>query len=252
MTIIAFNRYWVVRWPWMLVTVLVLTLLLSLSYWQWQRAAEKINTLARIEHWKNQGAINSISLTTMAPRERDGLQIDFQGHWLSPMAWLIDNKMVNGRVGYDVLIAVKDMSAPANAPALLVNLGWVAAPQQRDILPEVIIPNELHIQGIFRTRFKGVLLGANIENKGVWPMRIQQVDSESLAAYLSHPLIDGLIYQEKSSPFFIHYQPVILPPERHRAYALQWFLLAVAVVIVAVAASAQKYPIPHNNSQGAE
>ena len=247
MTIIAFNRYWVIRWPWMLVNVLVFALLLGLSYWQWLRAEEKMNTLARIEHWKNQGALNSNQLSSINHLERDGLQLDFQGRWLSPGVWLIDNKMVNGRIGYDVLIAVQDISAPADAAALLVNLGWIAAPQQRDTLPEVRVPNELHIRGIFRTRIKGVLLGTNIENKGVWPMRIQQVDSESLAAYLSRPLVDGLIYQEKNSPFLVHYQSVVLPPERHRAYALQWFLLAVAVVVVAIAAGARKNPQPYNN-----
>ncbi len=158
--------------------------------------------------------------------------------------------MVNGRIGYDVLVAVEDASAPDSPQnslqekptALLVNLGWVAAPLQRDLLPAVSVPAELHVQGIFRTRITGVLLGTNIENKGVWPMRIQQVDVESLSAYLNQPLVKGLAYQEKNSPFLIHYRPVILPPERHKAYALQWFLLAVAVVVIAVVASARKHP----------
>jgi cytochrome oxidase assembly protein ShyY1 len=158
------------------------------------------------------------------------------------MVWLVDNKMVNGRIGYDVLIAVEDVSASEESSALLVNLGWVAAPLQRDLLPAVNIPAELRVQGIFRTRIMGVLLGTNIENKSVWPMRIQQVDLESLSLYLNRSLISGLTYQEKNSPFLIHYRPVILPPERHKAYALQWFLLAVAVVVIALVASARKHP----------
>jgi cytochrome oxidase assembly protein ShyY1 len=54
--------------------------------------------------------------------------------------------------------------------------------------------------------------------------------------------VQGLTYQEKNSPFLIHYRPVILPPERHKAYALQWFLLAVAVMVIALLASARKHP----------
>ena len=37
-------------------------------------------------------------------------------------------------------------------------------------------------------------------------------------------------------------RPVVLPPARHRAYALQWGLLALAVVAVALAASARRVP----------
>ena len=242
MTIIAFNRYWVVRWPWVLINLLVLAPLLGLSFWQWQRAAEKTQTLARIANWQQQGAVDIARLAMINATGRDGVQMDFIGRWLAPMAWLVDNKMVNGRIGYDVVIAVEDVSAVANSSALLLNLGWVAAPLQRDLLPAVNIPAELHVQGIFRTRITGVLLGTNIENKGVWPMRIQQVDLESLSVHLNRPLIPGLTYQEKNSPFLIHYRPVILPPERHKAYALQWFLLAIAVIVIALLASARKHP----------
>ena len=240
MTIIAFNRYWVVRWPWVLINLLVLALLLALSLWQWQRAAEKTQTLARIADWKMHGAVDLNHLLSIASGNRDGLQLDFRARWLAPMVWLIDNQLVNGRIGYDVLIAVEDISAPKNSASILVNLGWVAAPSVRSVLPAVNIPDELHVQGIFRTRTKGVLLGTNLEDKGVWPMRIQQVDVELLAAHFNLPLINGLTYQKNASPFLIHYRPVILPPERHKAYALQWLLLAIAVVIVAVAASARK------------
>lgn len=242
MTIIAFNRYWVVRWPWILVNLLVVAILLVLSLWQWQRAIEKTQTLERIADWQQQGAVNINGLSSIDENRRDGLQLDFNGRWLAPMVWLVDNQMVNGRIGYDVLVAVEDMSSSVKSTAILVNLGWVAAPLQRDFLPVITIPTELRVQGIFRTRIKGVLLGTNIENKGVWPMRIQQIDIESLSTYLKQPLVSGLVYQEKNSPFLIHYRPVILPPERHKAYALQWFLLAVAVVVIALVASARKHP----------
>ena len=249
MTIIAFNRYWVVRWPWVVINLLVVTLLLGLSYWQWQRAAEKTRTLARIANWQQQGSVNLEQLAAIGVREQDGIQLDFNGRWLAPMVWLVDNQMVNGRVGYDVLVAVEDASAAdpqgtlqEKSAALLVNLGWVAAPAQREFLPTINIPQALRVEGIFRTDIKGVLLGTNLENKGVWPMRIQQVDVETLSAYLNRPLINGLVHQEKNSPFQLHYRPVILPPERHKAYALQWFLLAVAVLVVALTASARKHP----------
>ena len=243
MTIIAFNRYWVVRWPWVMANLFVVTILLGLSFWQWQRAAEKSHTLARIASWQQQGAINLMRLSSINPGEQDGVQLQFNARWLSPMVWLVDNQMVDGRIGYDVLIAVEDVTANSSArSALLVNLGWVVGPLDRNSLPSIDVPEELKVDGIFRTRIKGVLLGKNIEDKGTWPMRLQQVDIESLNSWIQLPLVNGLAYQGKNSPYLHHYNPVILPPERHKAYALQWFLLALAVIVIALAASSRKHP----------
>jgi cytochrome oxidase assembly protein ShyY1 len=126
--------------------------------------------------------------------------------------------------------------------AALVNLGWVAAEGGRDALPLPAIPAQLRVQGIFRTDVTGLLLGANVEDHGRWPMRIQQADPAQLAAWLAVPLAPGLIQQQQGSPFHIHYRPVVLPPERHRGYALQWGLIALAVIGVALAASARRLP----------
>lgn len=241
MTIIAFNRYWVIRWPWLLVNLFALMLLLGLSYWQWQRAEEKTKTLNRIAESQQQVVTNIAGLLTKQPVERDGLKMDFNARWISPIVWLIDNRVVNGRIGYDVVIAVTDVEPTNNSTPLLVNLGWVAAPNDRSSLPLITIPEQLRIQGIFRTQTKGILLGDNIENKDAWPMRIQQVDTAQLEEFLTQSLVEGVLYQEADSPFQIHYRPVVLPPERHKAYAVQWFLLAIALVVVGVIASSHKY-----------
>lgn len=249
MTIVAFNRYWVIRWPWVLVNLVAVTILIGLSLWQLSRATEKTQTLARIADWQQQGAVGTAQLSQVDINKVDGLQLDFHARWLSPMIWLLDNQIVDGRIGYDVIIAVEEKSGAnhsnnqatiKNPSAVLVNLGWVAAPAQRNSLPQIVVPEELQVQGIFRTRTKGLLLGTNLEDQGVWPMRIQQLDTEFLAPYLSLPLHAGVVYQQQNSPFILHYNPVILPAERHRAYALQWGLLAVAVVVIALAASARK------------
>jgi surfeit locus 1 family protein len=255
MTIVAFNRYWVIRWPWVLVNAVVVSLLVSLSLWQLSRAAEKTQTLARIAQWQQQGAVGTSELSHIDSDKIDGLQLDFSARWLAPMVWLLDNQTLDGRIGYDVIIAVEEIAnssgaivnsgtvpeSPSSAPkSVLVNLGWVAAPPQRDSLPMISVPSELQVQGIFRTRIKGLLLGTNLEDKGIWPMRIQQMDLNALGRYVQQPLHVGLIYQQQNSPFVVHYRPVILPAERHRAYALQWGLLAIAVVVVALAASARK------------
>lgn len=179
----------------------------------------------------------------------DGVQLDFEARWIAPMVWLVDNRIVDRQPGYDVVIAVEDLadlraagSSGAAPRAALVNLGWIAAAGGRDALPMPAIPSQLRVQGIFRTDVTGLLLGANVEDHGRWPMRIQQAGPAQLAGWLAVPLAPGLIYQQQGSPFHVHYRPVVLPPDRHRGYALQWGLIALAVIGVALAASARRLP----------
>lgn len=245
MTIIAFNRYWVIRWHWILISVFAAAFLTSLSLWQLSRAAEKTTTLARIAQSQAAGSLDTNQLLALGATELDGAQVEFSARWIEPMIWLLDNQMVDGRIGYDVVIAVNEtysaISTSVNpAPAFLINLGWIPAPAGRDQLPDINIPAQLIISGVFRVRTKGLLLGINLEDKGQWPMRIQQLDAISLSPYVKNLIAGGIVFQQAQSPFRVHYQPVILPPERHRAYALQWALLAVAVIGVAIAASATK------------
>ena len=195
------------------------------------------------------GATNDSATARAGRAVVDGVQLDFEARWLAPMVWLVDNRIVDRQPGYDVVIAVEDLadvraagSSGAAPRAALVNLGWIAAEGGRDALPVPAIPAQLRVQGIFRTDVTGLLLGANVEDHGHWPMRIQQADPAQLAAWLAVPLAPGLIQQQQGSPFHIHYRPVVLPPERHRGYALQWGLIALAVIGVALAASARRLP----------
>lgn len=251
MTIIAFNRHWVVRWHWLLVNLIAVVILLSLSFWQWQRAAQKQQSLQMLSQWQSQKAL---SLTELISTEsagvfsgksivaRDGASVNFSARWVSPYIWLLDNQVVKGQPGYDVLIPVQENVAVLSAtksnpgnPVVLVNLGWIAAPAQRTELPLVEVPEYLAVQGIYRAQAGNFLLGKNLEDVGQWPMRIQQPDNQLLTFYLPAPLIAGVIYQQQASPFVIHYRPVVLPPERHKAYALQWLLLAVAALLIGLA-----------------
>lgn len=237
MEIIALNRRWVVYWQWLFIILVVIFLLLGLAMWQWQRANYKAALLQRFAGLQQIGVVSAAQLHLTAPAHADGLQFSAEAYWLSPYVWLLDNQMLHGKIGYDVLVP---MRLQDTGDVLLVNLGWLAAPLNREQLPAVNIPQEIFVQGLVRNQFGGLLLGRNSEINGRWPMRIQQIDLAELSKQIKQPLYNAIIYQQYKSPYLTHYQAVVITPERHRAYALQWALLALAVVVIAVAASAKK------------
>lgn len=229
--IFAFNPLWLG------LTLTAFAILINLSYWQLSRAAEKTEHLQHLAQLQANGALQPAQLAELNSSELDGAPLTGQVRWLAPYIWLLDNQIVNGQAGYDVIVPVQ---ADGLAQPLLVNLGWLAGTASRDVLPQPEISTSFTLQGLLRTEVDGLmLLGQNAENKGQWPMRIQQVNYTELAQHSGLALYPALVYQQQGSPFVPHYKAVVLPPEKHRGYALQWFLLAVAVLGVALAASHQ-------------
>jgi surfeit locus 1 family protein len=231
------QQVFVIQPLWLGVTLTAFMILINLSWWQLNRADVKTQQLQRLAQLQSHGPLQPVQLPQLTPHEIDGAPLQGHGRWLAPYIWLLDNQIVNGRVGYDVVVPVQ---AQGLAQPLLVNLGWLAATPSRDILPQLTIATELQLDGLLRTNTDSLLLlGQNTEDNGGWPMRIQQVGFDELAGISGLPLFPALLYQQQSSDFVPHYQPVVLPPEKHRGYALQWFLLAMAVLGVALAASHQ-------------
>jgi surfeit locus 1 family protein len=222
---------------WLVLTLTAFMLLINLSWWQLSRAEVKTQQLERLAQLQTNGALHSAQLSQLALQDIDGAPLQGQGRWLAPYIWLLDNQVLNGRVGYDVIVPVL---AQGLEQPLLINLGWLAATSSRDTLPQLQIATEMQLDGLLRTQPDGLLLlGQNAEDSGNWPMRIQQVSFDELSALSGLTLYPALLYQQQHGDFVPHYQPVVLPPQKHRGYALQWFLLAVAVLGVALAASHQ-------------
>lgn len=231
-----FSYHVAINWLWLLITLAAFSILIKLSYWQWQRAAEKTQQLHELATQQQKAPLTGMSLTQLVAEEADGMLLQDHASWLAPYIWLLDNQVVEGRVGYDVVIPVQFANTEV---AALLNLGWIAAPTDRRNLPEIAIPSVVEIDGLVRTRFGGILLGQNFEHTD-YPMRMQQIELSALQAQLPVTLYPAVIYQQHASTFIPHYQPVVLSPEKHQGYAVQWFGLACAVLAVAGAASLQR------------
>ena len=138
----------------------------------------------------------------------------------------VDNRTHDGVPGYWVVTPFR-----TNAGATyFVNRGWVAAPT-RGALPSAPPPEgEVRVEVVpWPSTGLGVLAGADDWNDD-WPKRVQRMDVERMATYVSVALAMELRL-EAGSPGVL--QPVAatldLSPSRHLGYAVQWFALAGAL-----------------------
>lgn len=224
-------------------TVLAIVILVKLGFWQLERANEKEQLFADYA----QRTAQSISLNdqsqplTTIPRYAE---ISVSGQLLDDYL-LLDNQIMNGQAGYHVIGLLQATLADDKAAIIMVNMGWIPWGESRDKRPRVELPSTpLTISGYFYepelTRIWGAS-GHTVEHDQ-WPVRVQQLDADAIAAATQLPIQPYVVLLSESAELGWprQWQPQVMTPAKHRAYALQWFSLAIACLLVFWFASRSK------------
>jgi surfeit locus 1 family protein len=216
------------NWPMVIFTMLVFSSLIKLGFWQIDRALEKEQRQQRISDLSQRQAL-SLSQVLALDGLQDGindLPIQLTGNFVSDKVFLLDNQPDKGRLGYRVYQIIE-----SNENAILVNLGWVQGSIDRNILPEVIAISGQHtINGNLREVEVGIQLQAQKLTNPSWPLRVQQIELDKFSPLIDKKLLPFVVYLDRKEAigFKKNWQPIVMPPEKHRAYAFQWFSLALA------------------------
>jgi len=69
---------------------------------------------------------------------------------------------------------------------------------------------------------------------GIWPQRVPEFLPEEIADVYQIPMLPYVALLSEKAPFGYsrQWQPNVMPPEKHQAYALQWFSLAIAALVI--------------------
>ncbi|TKB47618.1 SURF1 family protein [Ferrimonas sediminicola] len=212
-----------------LITLLTFCALVKLGWWQLQRAEEKRELLSRMV---DNGRIALRWDQVTGDEALGGRHLSLVGRLRPEHSLLLDNRIQSGRVGYQWLLPVE---VTEDQPWLLLDLGFVAAPENRAELPVLpAVPSQARLSGrLYRPGHNPL---ANQLRPEPGPVtRIQAVNFPQLSAWLGRPLQPWLLFVQQPAElgFERHWRPVTLSPERHRGYALQWFGLALAWAVVA-------------------
>ncbi|MEO2267739.1 SURF1 family protein [Pseudoalteromonas sp. YIC-656] len=222
---------------WTGLVILTITVCTRLGFWQLERAEQKQQRQQMLDSWSERGVLDfAQALRVIQDGDATGMQVVITGE-VSPQYWLLDNQVYQGKVGYDVLVL---MLPDTSNRWLLVNLGFVPAPLTRNELPIINLPSEITLpQALIKDgELGGITLKDDIQ-QDAWPKRIQQIDLHSMAQQTRKPIHPFMAYAglpNSSVNAQPHYQGVTMSAQKHNAYALQWFLIALAALIIALSA----------------
>jgi cytochrome oxidase assembly protein ShyY1 len=232
-------RFYISQLNWLVVifTLLVFSGLIKLGFWQSSRALEKEQRIERISVYNNQESLSLQKLLTLQNNNENinDIPVRLAGVFDNQKVFLLDNQTHKGRLGYRVLQVLK-----LEQGNVLVNLGWVEGFIDRSKLPTVeAITGEHEITGNVRIIEKGLMLTEQQFTELSWPLRVQAIEIDKFSTLISQKLLPFVVYLDKKETlgFAKNWRPIVMPPEKHRAYAFQWFSLALAWIMLMLSAS---------------
>lgn len=210
-----------------------IALTVSLGNWQTRRAEEKLALGRELDDASRHTVLNLPS-RPVAERNYEFRRISARGEYAPKYTVLLDNKVLHGIVGYQVLTPLRIAGGDTY---VLVNRGWVAAGARREDLPQfptpggmqtvegvALVPNpyifELGTKTIEGSVWQNLVLARYAKWSGLklQPVVLQQTSSAA----------DGLARVWKRPDTGVN---------RHRGYAFQWYALATTILIAYVAFS---------------
>lgn len=157
------------------------------------------------------------------------------GNFDSQHQFLLDNIIVNSRLGYYILtpLIVDD-----ETPALLVNRGWYER-ADGDFDPAAIAVDSgpISVRGRAGSLPKaGYKAGDAVMNDSPWPRRAVYPTLDELAISLGREVQPFVLLMDpqEANGFFRHWVPEEMGSGRHFAYALQWFAMGAVLAALLI------------------
>jgi len=232
------------NWKLAILSLILILLFISLGFWQLSRAQQKITLLKDFQERAAKAPATAKDLSV--PNDWRFRQLRLEGKFDEAHTFLLDNKIFNGKVGYEVYtpFLAKGMSV-----AILVDRGFIPLGVSRDSLPAIpkVSKKPVKIQGILNAPPLYYSLGGLSENgKTQWPLRVEYINLPEITKLLKAGFYPYILSLDESSPgaLQVKWQIVTIDPNKHKGYAVQWFALALTLLIISVVLN--RVPSPEN------
>ena len=208
-------------------------LTLSLGNWQLRRADEKA-LLARQREGALAAPVVPIGVQPVAADALDGRRVAAIGIFEADRSVLLDNRTHRGRAGFHVFTPLKIDGTPVR---LMVLRGWLERdPRGANILPAFATPTGVvTIQGFAQATLPQSMVLGRDKMPGAGDRIWQSFDLQRYAAWYGHS-IQPLIVRQYSDldDGLIRDWPIVGSGiDKHRGYAVQWYLMAATIVVIA-------------------
>ncbi len=223
------------NWKLTLFALALFPLLIFLGLWQLDRAEQKRDIQQK---WADLQAQPAVKLEShmLADDYTSLRRVEASGKYLEEKYWLKENQIVNGQLGYHVIMPF----LLETGELVAVDRGWVLGSPLRDYVPEIQTPQgQLLLTGSLVKPSDSMLVREVERSAKTWPHKILEIDIPILSKQLGQRMSLKVLRLDADSvsAFEVHWRPINMSPTKHIGYAVQWFIMALALVILYIFAS---------------
>ena len=205
-----------------------------MGFWQLSRANEKEQLLKLLEA-ENITQITQAEQLKTLPRYAN---IELKGRFLNKPQLVLDNQINEGVRGYHIFTPFQLENSNFT---IMINRGWLS---QKDYSDSALTINEklFTIKGKLNTTPKvGFQLGEiQLQDKSL--QIITYYEDQKVSEFLHQQLCKGLncivssnivwLDSKVEGGFKRDWKPIIMMPEKHIGYAVQWFLMVLVLIAI--------------------
>lgn len=215
-----------------IVTLLILPILLRLGFWQLDRAEEKRDLIALFKQQDESGPL-FINKKIKFDEKLNYRKAIVEGSYNLEKQIFLDNKIHQGKTGVHVLTPFKLNNSEYS---ILVNRGWVPMAMDRLSLPKIeTTKRQLSLSGKIKIiGKKPFMVGEQFQSNKGWPALMQWINIKDIENKSGLKLLPCLFLldDKEQSGYVRDWNPVVMQPEKSTSYAVQWFSLALVLVII--------------------
>jgi surfeit locus 1 family protein len=211
-----------------LVCAVVFALFCYLGEWQIHRYHFKQDLLRAYQQNKLKAPLPFSQIKdekNISPFQR----VAVDGHYINELTVLLQNRPYKDQIGFEVITPLKIGDEKF---LLLVDRGWVAG---NPVAPAVkAVKDEQQISGEIKLlNERQFILGKNILNPAATPLVMQKMDVKELENVTHQEYYPYLLRLSADRPngFIRDWVVTVGLPERHLGYAVQWFVMGLALLI---------------------
>ncbi|MDG1813756.1 MAG: SURF1 family protein [Porticoccaceae bacterium] len=219
----------------LLLSLCLFPLLIILGFWQLDRADEKQRIL-------NQYNANQQAAPATIGDLVGDANLQYRSAWLSgeldaSRRLILDNRVKNARPGYEILEA---FTVAGLDQKILVNRGWVPASLDRNRLPDIkAVAGTVQLRGALYQTLGGYRLDDGIGLVNQWPARVGWISAARAEELFGQEFFPYQLRLDQDSPGALQtgWATVSVQPAKHTGYAVQWFVMALVLLIMTVVAN---------------
>ncbi len=231
-----------------LVTLVLLPVMIALGFWQLDRADQK---QAILDEYRQREQLPPLDLAAAVvdPERIRYRRARLVGEFDATRTVFVDNKVMHGAVGFDVLVPLRIKDTER---WVVVNRGWVRGRARRDALPELTTPpGEVVISGLISVPSDNPFVDKALNWTEGWPAVVQWPDLGGFSQRTSLALQPVIVLEDPTdgAGFVREWALVYAPPEKSVSYAVQWFALSAALLIIYIVVNLKKSSPPERDSE---